>query len=106
MHFLADSLRSLLPTPTDPLTPDEAAAPTAGSGRLPQPWWDEMCYELWGLIHQGDFKPASQAEVERAMLTWAEMKGHKLAEATARPKARLLFRTYKGEATNFLALRS
>ena len=62
-----------------------------------------MWCDIWGLIHQGDFKPESQAEVERAMLTWATEHGHQMGEATARPKARKLFRAYsEDEATNFL----
>ncbi len=61
-----------------------------------------MWCDLWALIYQGDFKPASQAEVERAMLNWAESKGQNLAEATARPKARKMFKAFKGEATNFI----
>jgi hypothetical protein len=50
-----------------------------------------MLCDIWALIHQGDFKPERQGDVERAMLTWAERKGEKLSEATARPKAKLLF---------------
>ena len=54
------------------------------------------------LIFQGDLKPSNQADVERAMLAWAEHNGKPLAEATVRPKARRLFKALQGEATNFL----
>lgn len=106
VHFLAESLTSL-----DPPSPgaDASAGPISQSpgrpgpgGRIPQAWWDDMWCDVWALIYQGDFKPSSQADVERAMLTWAEAKGQSLAEATARPKARKLFQALNGEATNFL----
>jgi hypothetical protein len=62
-----------------------------------------MWCDVWALIYQGDLKPTSQADVERAMLAWAENNGKPLAEATARPKARKLLKALRGEATNFLA---
>lgn len=106
-YFLTESLQVLMP-PAEPAPPVEnvsadAPAKAAAGGRPPQPWWDDLWCALWGLIHQGGFTPKSQADVEKAMLTWAVMNGHEVSEAAVRPKARKLFRTLKGEVTNFLA---
>ena len=61
-----------------------------------------MWCDIWALVYQGDLKPTSQADVERAMQAWAENSGKSMSEATARPKARKLFKALRGEATNFL----
>ena len=106
-HFLVESLQVLMPPAelSPPVGNAPANTPTraAAGGRPAQPWWDDLWCAVWGLIHQGDLKPETQAEVERAMLTWAAVNGHEVSEAAVRPKARKLFQTYKGEATNFLA---
>lgn len=106
VHFLAESIKEVLPPPAIAQSPEDGNLEVRGKvgagGRLPQSWWDDMWCDVWGLIHQGDFKPEKQADVERAMLTWASRKGHTLSEAAARPKARKLFAVYSGEATNFL----
>lgn len=103
-HFLAESLQALLPSHLRG-APVETGAKGQGKrgGQPPRAFWDEMLCDIRALIHQGDFKPERQADVEKAMLTWAEGKDEKLSEATARPKARLLFERYKNEAENFLA---
>jgi hypothetical protein len=61
-----------------------------------------MWCDVWALIYQGDLKPTSQADVERAMQAWAENSGKPMSEATARLKARKLFKALHSEATNFL----
>lgn len=106
-HFLTESLQVLIPPAETALpvtsAPTDAQAKAGPGGRPPQPWWDDLWCAVWGLIHQGDLTPKTQADVEKAMLTWATRNGHDVSEATVRPKARKLFQTYKGEATNFLA---
>ena len=106
VHFLTESIKEVLPPPAIDPAPEDgslgARGKTGAGGRLPQSWWDDMWCDIWGSIYRGDFKPQSQAEVERAMLKWATDRDHDLAEATARPKARKLFRAYREEATNFL----
>ena len=108
VHFLTELITEVLPPPAIDPFPEtgnlDGRSKAGVGGRPPQSWWwDDMWCDVWGLIHQGDFKPEKQADVERAMLTWASRNGHTLSEATARPKARKLFSVYKGEATNFLA---
>ena len=105
VHFLAESLQVLRPADPTPIIGNAPAAPPAKAGargRPPQPWWDDLWCAVWGLIHQGDLKPDTQADVERAMLAWAAMNGHDLSESAVKPKARKLFQTFKGEVTNFL----
>ena len=103
VHFLAESLEVLLPASARPSTLETTPKNQGkGGGQPPRAFWDEMLCDIWALIHQGDFKPERQADVERAMLTWAERKGETLSEATARPKARLLYARFDGEAENFL----
>jgi hypothetical protein len=106
VHFLRASLQSLVPARVaqapDASVPAESS-PRPKGGQPARAFWDEMLCDIWALIHQGDFKPERQADVERAMLIWAEKKGEKLSEPTARPKAKLLFARYRNEAENFLA---
>jgi hypothetical protein len=106
VHFLTESLEALLPSRATPVTSEaghhEAPERPRPGGRLPQTWWDDMWCDVWALIYQGDLKPTSQADVERAMQAWAENSGKPLAEATARVKARKLFKALRSEATNFL----
>lgn len=101
VHILAGPLRE--PVAASPAQALSGAATTKGGGRPPQPWWDDLWCAVWGLINQGDFKPETQADVERAMLAWVEMNGHELSETAVKPKARKLLQAYKGEVTNFLA---
>ena len=49
-----------------------------------------MC-AIFGLIHQGDFQPKNQAEIEKAMLDWAVRNDHELGVTLAREKARKVF---------------
>jgi hypothetical protein len=106
VHFLTESLEALLPSQATPVTSeaghhDAPDRPRPG-GRLPQTWWDDMWCDVWALIYQGDLKPTSQADVERAMQAWAENSGKPMSEATARLTARKLFKALHSEATNFL----
>jgi len=100
LHFLKETLDSLLPTgrahhESSPVAKNSGGRPAAA-------WWDDLWCAIWGLIHQGDFKPNSQADVERAMLHWATANGHDISESTVKPKARKLFHAYSNEVENFL----
>jgi hypothetical protein len=55
-----------------------------------------------GLILHGHLVPERQADVEKAMLTWAAMNGHEISETAVKPKAKKLFEAYDKEGTNFL----
>lgn len=109
VHFLTESLQilrpateqTLSPVAAEGLTPPEAP-PKFRGGRPAQPWWDDMWCAVWSVVHQGDFKPETKADIERAMLTWATLNGHEVSDAAVRPKARKLFDALNTEARNFL----
>lgn len=100
VHFLTASLEALLPAA--PPTQADEPQKTPPGGRPALAWWDDMWCAVWGLIYHGDFKPATQADVERAMHTWASKNGHDAAVSTVRLKARKLFHAYSKEVENFL----
>ena len=106
VHFLTELLQVLFSRTEDAQVADDIvpknSARGKGGGRPPQTWWDDMWCDIWGLIHQGDFKPETQSDVEWAMMTWAAKQEYDLGETTARLKARKLLKVYRDEVTNFL----
>jgi hypothetical protein len=98
VHFLRESLNVLLPAARSIAT----AQPVAKNqgGRPPAAFADDLMCAIWGLIHQGDLKPKSQADIERAMLDWAARNDHELGLTAARGKARRVFAILTGEVEN------
>lgn len=64
-------------------------------GRPPATDWVEAALAMAGLYHLGDLKPATVADVLRALQDWASAKGQELPDATARPYAKRIFRTFR-----------
>lgn len=93
VHILAKPLRGALSI-TAPPAPEPTSRPTAG-GRLPAEWWDDMWCAMCSQVFEGKLIPNSQAEIEKAMLQWAQDHGHEPSVSTVRPKARKLFAVLK-----------
>ncbi len=53
--------------------------------------WEIAALEMSGRYYRGDFKPATIADVARALHAWASEKGQVLSEATARTHAKTIF---------------
>jgi hypothetical protein len=64
-------------------------------GRPRKDWWDDFWIDICRQIYEGDLKPKTQAELERAMLGWATNHGHEMSEPTAKIAARKLFKAWK-----------
>ena len=88
IHFSLPALRDLVSA-----TPGQAAAQAAQNkgGRPPKEWWDDLWCAVWGQIYRGDFKPKSQAEIERAMMDWVLAREESVSESTLKPLARKMF---------------
>lgn len=97
VHFLRESLDALLPSSSQAqLSPDVRSK----GGRPPAAFSDDLMCAIWGLINQGDLKPKSQADIERAILDWASRNDHELGATAARGKARKIYATLLGEVEN------
>jgi hypothetical protein len=92
-------LRASLPEPGNKQAAI-APAPTGAGGRPPASFSEEMISAIWALIYQGDFKPRSQAEIERKMLDWSAEREFSLSESSARSKAKLVWVHIKEEVKN------
>ena len=77
--------------------PAEAAKPTEPhkGGRPRKVFWDDFWIEICGQIYEGDLKPKSQADLERAMFEWVENRDHEIGETTIKAAARKLFKAWK-----------
>jgi hypothetical protein len=65
--------------------------PSKKGGRPPAEFWDDMWAAIAAALYNGDLKPKSQADVERAMLEWIEDNGNSAVESTVRARARRLW---------------
>lgn len=76
---------------------EEAPLPskTNKGGRPRKDFWDDFWIEICGQIYEGDLKPKSQADLERAMFEWVENRGHEVGETTIKAAARKLFKAWK-----------
>ena len=75
---------------------EEAKIPSATSaakqgGRPTADFWDDMWAAIAVSLYVGDIEPKSQADVERAMLSWIEAQGRSAATSTVRARARRLW---------------
>jgi hypothetical protein len=76
-------------------------APASNVGSRPRnDWWDEFWIEICRQIFDNELKVEHQADIEKAMLTWATNHSKNLSEAYAREKARKLFKAWKLGARN------
>lgn len=63
----------------------------ARGGRPRAEFWDNLWAEIAARLYEGDLKPKSQADVERAMTEWIEGHGRTAAVSTVRSRARKLW---------------
>ena len=98
VHALIERLHtpSLIATPRLGADPQTPPAKHAG-GAPPKAWWDDLWIEIFRQIHCGDLQFKRQADIEKAMLDWANANGHKMSETTARNAARKLFNALSQE---------
>ena len=97
VHFLKESLGALAPAT---MATSPSSVPKNKGGRPPAAFADDLMCAIFGLVHQGDFEPKNQAEVEKAMLDWALRNGHELGVTVAREKARKVFAALTQEVGN------
>ena len=67
-----------------------ASLPRKG-GRPPAEFWDDMWAAIATKLYDGTLTPKTQADVERAMADWIELRGHSAADSTVRGRARRLW---------------
>jgi hypothetical protein len=79
------------PTGSDSSKPAAALPKSTKGGRPPASFWDDMWAAIASDLYVGALKPRTQAEVERAMLTWIEGHGFTAATSTVRARARRLW---------------
>lgn len=70
---------------------DQAEAPKAKSGRKPTYDWPAACLAIFGDIHRGELKPQSQADVERALISYLSNADKGPSESTVRPFAKQIW---------------
>ena len=99
VYFDRASLDAMLPQ-VAPSTPLSTA--TINAGRPPAAYWDDLWCAIWGQIYRGELIPKRQADVERAMLQWANLNDHEMSETSAKPRAKKLFAEFEREVGNSL----
>jgi len=97
VHFLASSI-DLVFGALEPAKSSKGGTPTGG--RPPAAFWDDMSNAIWGDIYRGALIPKRQADIERAMLDWAEANGHDASVSAVRPRARKMFEAFSAEDRN------
>ena len=77
-------------------SPVPAAEETANKGGRPRKeWWDDFWIEICRQIYEGDLKPKTQAELEKAMVEWVENhRNAEVGETTIKAAARKLFKAW------------
>jgi hypothetical protein len=99
VHFLAESLQSLLPAARTAAPVEETRAKALANdnpgGRPTAEWWDDLWCHVMAQIYAGVLTPNSQAKIEKAMHSWANDHGHEPAVSTIRLRARKLYRALK-----------
>lgn len=79
--------------------PARVDSPTAGQlskgGRPPAADWEAGALAMAGRYYRGELKPATVADVVRALQEWASESGNDLADATAKPHAKRIFDAFR-----------
>lgn len=83
-------------------TPQTASPPaplavttTNKGGRPPAADWEDAALVMAGRYYRGELKPATTADVLRALQDWAAASGLDLPDATARPHAKRIFDAFR-----------
>jgi hypothetical protein len=92
--FVRADIEKLLPQ-ADATPVAEVVAPPAKGGQPPIGFWDDLWIEIFGRIYLGDFKPQTQADIEKAMSQWAIDQNQSAGETTIRDCARKLWNAYR-----------
>ena len=79
------------PNPAEEAAVPSATAAAKKGGRPTADFWDDMWAAIAVSLYVGDIEPKSQADVERAMLSWIEGQGRSAAVSTVRARARRLW---------------
>lgn len=98
VFFLAESLSVLLPHSAQRASTSASVANPGGRPR--KEFWDVLWCAVWGQVYRAELIPRRQADVERAMLDWAEANDHDVSESTIRPLARKMHVEMLGEGKN------
>lgn len=80
--------------PTTALDTHALPQSTVGNGkggRHRKDFWDDMWAAIAASLYDGDLKPRSQADVERAMAGWIDGHGHSASDSSVRARARRLW---------------
>lgn len=64
-------------------------------GRPPAADWEAGALAMAGRYYRGELKPATVADVVRALQEWASESGKDLADATAKPHAKRIFDAFR-----------
>jgi hypothetical protein len=79
-----------------PVVPPLEPSPQTNKGGAPRKdWWDDFWIAICGQIYEGDLKPKTQADLEKAMLEWVENHRGSVGETTIKMAARKLFNAWK-----------
>lgn len=87
VHFLRSSVEACLSISEQPATSESSGR----VGRRPKYDWPAATLAIFGLIHRGDFKPSSQADVERCLIEHLTEGENSPSESTVRPYAKLIW---------------
>jgi len=80
-------------TPTAP--PIQQSANTNSETKVGRPkhdYWEDLWADIAAQLFVGDLKPNRQADLEKAMLEWADRNGKDMAVGSARERARRLWK--------------
>lgn len=82
------------PAPAEPTIAQAAAKPDEGNkgGRPRAEHWEDMWSRIAAQLYDGDLKPATQADIERAMMGWCVDKKIEIGETAIRERARKLWK--------------
>ena len=69
--------------------------PLSKGGRPPAADWEAGALAMAGRYYRGELKPATVADVVRALQEWASESGNDLADATAKPHAKRIFDAFR-----------
>jgi hypothetical protein len=102
IRFDPIAVRALLPKPKPSVSPPVAAPPpkttavASNAGRLRKSFWDDLLIAMFEQLWDGSLPaPTCAADIERAMLEWAENNEKELGATSVKEPARKLYKAYK-----------